>query len=124
MRIGEVAERSGVRPSKIRFYEARGLLPLPLRRDNGYREYPPGTVAALRFVEEAQALGFSLREIAAAIPFRQETGIPPVAILPELERKLADTEARIAAAKVLRRRLRALIAEQRACLDGTGAVTV
>ena len=123
MRIGEIAKRSGVAPSKIRFYEMRGLLPLPQRHTNGYREYPPAIVATLRFIQDAQDLGFSLREITAVVRVHEEDGIPPAAILPSLERKLDDTDARIAAAKVLRRRLRALIDEQRACLNRSTATT-
>ena len=123
MRIGEIAKRSGIAPSKIRFYEARGLLPSPQRCGNGYRDYPPAVLATLRFIEDAQKLGFSLREITAVVPRHEETGISPPVILPSLERKLHDTEALIAAAKKLRRRLRALVDEQRACLDGSYAVT-
>ena len=124
MRIGEIAKRSGVAPSKIRFYELRGLLPLPQRHPNGYREYPPTIVATLRFIQDAQDLGFSLREITAVVRVHEENGIPPAAILPSLERKLDDTDALIAAAKGLRRRLQTLIDEQRACLNRSTATTV
>ena len=123
MRIGEIAKRSGIAPSKIRFYEARGLLPLPQRRDNGYRDYSSASVDTLRFIEDAQKLGFSLREITAVVPRHEKSGISPAVILPSLERKLNDTEALIATAKILRRRLRALINEQRACLDVSAALT-
>lgn len=123
MQIGEVARRSGVRPSRIRFYEARGLLPAPQRRDNGYRDYPSSMVATLRFIEDAQKLGFSLREIMAVARLHGENGVPPAAILPSLERKLNDTEALITTAKRLRSRLRSLIDEQQACLHASAAVT-
>jgi MerR family regulatory protein len=39
MRIGEVAERAGVNVETLRYYERRGLLPEPPRRDGGHREY-------------------------------------------------------------------------------------
>ena len=39
MRIGDLAQRSGLTTATIRFYERQGLLPPPSRADNGYREY-------------------------------------------------------------------------------------
>ncbi|PIO44715.1 MerR family DNA-binding transcriptional regulator [Phyllobacterium zundukense] len=39
MRIGLLAARAGVSISRIRFYEAQGLLPLPPRHRSGYRDY-------------------------------------------------------------------------------------
>ncbi|MGH8410398.1 MAG: MerR family DNA-binding transcriptional regulator, partial [Pseudomonas sp.] len=42
MNIGELAERSGLAASKIRFYEAQGLIQVE-RQGNGYRRYPMQT---------------------------------------------------------------------------------
>ena len=114
MRIGELAERSGVGSSRIRFYEKRGLLPAAARRENGYRDYPASMAPVLRYIEAAQALGFSLREIAVSLP---AVGSPTAldTILPALERRLSDVEAHIDAAQALRGRLVQLITEQRRC---------
>ena len=46
MKIGEVADQAGVSVDTMRFYERRGVLPLPARTASGYREYPPSTVPA------------------------------------------------------------------------------
>lgn len=115
MRIGQVAAASGVSASRIRFYEARGLLPTPARRDNGYRDYPSSIVPTLRFIEEAQALGFSLREIGATLPVMGSAAALET-IVPALERKLSDLEAHIADAQALRSRLLDLIRDQKRCL--------
>lgn len=117
MRIGEVARRSGVAPSRIRFYETRGLLPAAARRNNGYRDYPLSMVVTLQFIENAQALGFSLREIGAAIPANGNVKVAVDVILPALEQKLADVDAHIAASKALRACLVKLIATQRECVQ-------
>ena len=114
MRIGELARRSGVTCSRIRFYEGRGLLPAASRRDNGYRDYAPSMVAISRFIQDAQSLGFSLREIGEALPAMKSPRVGD-AIVPALEKKLADVEAHIHAAKALRGRLLKLIEEQKAC---------
>ena len=62
MRIGEVARRSELRASAIRYYERRGLLPAAERR-NGRRQYPEATLHQLNVIRFASAAGFSLREI-------------------------------------------------------------
>lgn len=68
MRIGELARQCGVTASRIRFYEAQGILPAAVRGANGYRDYPPNTAEAITLVLQAQRLGFSLKEIADAAP--------------------------------------------------------
>ena len=115
MRIGEIAKHSGVSASRIRFYEARGLLPAAQRGDNGYRDYSPVMVQTLKFIESAQALGFTLSEIASAISTTGEATVASDLVLPALERKLADLEAHIAASKALRAQLIKLIATQKEC---------
>ena len=47
----------------IRHYEKIGLIPPPLRRDSGYRDYSSDDVARLRFIANARDLGFSIEEI-------------------------------------------------------------
>mmetsp|Transcript_24591 Transcript_24591/g.29574 ORF Transcript_24591/g.29574 Transcript_24591/m.29574 type:complete len:126 (+) Transcript_24591:61-438(+) len=64
MKIGEIAKAAGVTTSRIRFYEREGIIPPADRGPNGYRDYPDDLVALLRFIEQAQGLGFTLREIA------------------------------------------------------------
>jgi DNA-binding transcriptional MerR regulator len=51
--IGKAAARAGLRPSAIRYYEARGLLRSD-RLPNGYRAYDEEAIAALRFIRKAQ----------------------------------------------------------------------
>lgn len=63
MRIGELAAQVGLTRDALRFYEQVGILTSE-RRANGYREYPPEAVPWLEYVRTAQALGFSLAEIA------------------------------------------------------------
>jgi DNA-binding transcriptional MerR regulator len=67
MKIGELAERSGVSIDTVRFYERRGVLPAPERTESGYRTYTPATVERLRFARRLQHLGFTLDEIIDAL---------------------------------------------------------
>ena len=64
MRVGEVAERAGVNVETLRYYERRGLLPAPERTPSGHRRYDQETVRFLGAIKEAQAVGFTLAEIA------------------------------------------------------------
>lgn len=68
MNIGELAERTGLTRSRIRFYEARGLLSMVSRGNNGYRSYKPDAVIVLKIITSAQQAGFSLTEIAKVLP--------------------------------------------------------
>ena len=68
MKIGELAERTGLAPSKIRFYEARRLIAPVQRKANGYRDYLPQSVQLLEIIVTAKAAGFSLDEIRHLLP--------------------------------------------------------
>lgn len=68
MKIGELAKRTGLPTSTIRFYESKGLLSAVTREANGYRAYPPEAVAVLSIITSAQQTGFSLDEIKQALP--------------------------------------------------------
>ena len=61
MTIGVLAERAGVRPSAIRYYERLGLLPAPPRQ-SGRRSYDPDAVAQLAVIQFALMTGCSLRD--------------------------------------------------------------
>jgi MerR family redox-sensitive transcriptional activator SoxR len=60
--IGQVARRTGLAVSAIRFYEERGLV-APLRNAGGQRRFLASDIRRLSFMLIAQQLGFSLEEI-------------------------------------------------------------
>ncbi|MBI1330936.1 MAG: MerR family DNA-binding protein [Alphaproteobacteria bacterium] len=64
MSISRAATAAGVGVETIRFYERRGLIKQPLKpRNGGFRSYDTGVVARIRFIRQAQEIGFSLHEI-------------------------------------------------------------
>jgi len=63
LQIGQVAQKTGLSVDAIRFYEKAGLVPRPARTQGGYRLYLHREVADLEFIQKAQQLGFSLKEI-------------------------------------------------------------
>ena len=70
MKIGELADRTGVTTKTVRYYESIGLLAEPERTASGYRDYDTDAVERLCFVRDAQATGLSLAEIASVLELK------------------------------------------------------
>ena len=62
MKIGELSDQVGIAPSTIRYYEQVGLIDPP-ERVNGQRSFPKSALQSLRFIQLAQAGGFTIAEI-------------------------------------------------------------
>jgi DNA-binding transcriptional MerR regulator len=83
--IGEVADRAGIRPSTIRYYERLGLLPAPPRA-SGRRRYDESILDRLAIVQFARRMGFTINEIKTLLS--GSPGRPP----PEMWRNLAHAK--------------------------------
>ena len=102
--ISEVARRSGVRATTIRYYESVNVLPSP-RRANGRRRYDVAILDRLAFIQVAQRLGFRLNEIVLLFEQR-DTTVPLSERWQALAReKLADVERLIRQAREVRQTL-------------------
>lgn len=108
MRIGEVAERSGVSTPTIRYYEEVGLLPKPERTTSGYRHYDDSAVARLSFIRAAQSIGFSLGEVREILALREQGEMPCRHVVTLIEHHAAELAERIATLERMRRELVAL----------------
>jgi len=64
---GQLATHTGCNGETIRYYEAIGLLPEPLRAENGYRQYENRHVERLQFIRRARDLGFGIDDIRALL---------------------------------------------------------
>jgi MerR family redox-sensitive transcriptional activator SoxR len=73
--IGEVAERSGVATSALRFYEQRGLLHAE-RNAAGHRRYPRAAIRRVAFIVFAQKIGLTLEEIARELAKLPRNRVP------------------------------------------------
>ncbi len=93
--IGRVAKASGVSVQAVRYYERLGLLPTTHRTPAGYRIYGPGSVDRLRFIRQAQALGFSLDEIREILRLRYEGRSPCECVRKLLQKRLEAIENQI-----------------------------
>ncbi|MBT4932079.1 MAG: Cu(I)-responsive transcriptional regulator [Rhodospirillaceae bacterium] len=72
MNIGSVSEQTGVPAKTIRYYEEIGLIPAPIRAENGYRHYQVKDVETLRFVQRARGLGFSVKDVGNLLTLWQD----------------------------------------------------
>ncbi len=99
--IGEVAERTGLRPSALRYYEEAGLIS-PVARVSGRRHYDPGVLDRLRVVACAQEAGFTVAEVRELLAGSDG---PPAAWRALAERKLVEVDAVIEKARATRRLL-------------------
>lgn len=120
MRIGEAAERVGVNPKTIRFYESIGVLPKPPRTQAGYRDYDDEHVDRLQFIKRAQRLGLKLEDIADVLAFRDRGERPCDYVVEVVRQEVHDLSARIREMRALKRELETLIAdaEKRRAIEG------
>jgi DNA-binding transcriptional MerR regulator len=109
LRIGEVAERVGVNPKTIRYYEDIGLIPEADRRPSGYRVYGADDVERIAFVKRAQRFGLSLDEIREVLAYREQGQAPCEFVLSAVRRHADDVDQRIAELTQLREELGELI---------------
>src|SRR6476620_10463615 len=95
LKIGEVAELSGVNLQTVRYYEREKLLPKAPRLASGYRVFPNDTVRRVRFIKRAQELGFTLSEIRELLTLRIDHERDRSDVRAIAEAKLADIEEKI-----------------------------
>ena len=88
--IGQVAKRTGLAVSAIRFYETKGLV-TPVRDAGGRRRYRPSDIRRLSFVLITQQLGFSLEEICLALKGLPEGRTPTKRDWTRISRALRQT---------------------------------
>jgi MerR family transcriptional regulator, copper efflux regulator len=109
--IGKVAKRTGLSTSAVRYYERQGLL-RSSRLLNDYRVYEEDTINALRFVRQAQTLGFTLTEIKQLLELTRDGQRPCQAVRDLARRHLSDIDARIHQLRSLRIKLRDLLSRR------------
>lgn len=116
---GELAKLCGVSPDTIRHYERLGVLPVAVRGENGYRRFPRESVARVRLIRRALAIGFSLAEVGRILRQR-DSGVMPCRNVRALAgEKLAALEERIAEMTAMREDLVKMLEEWDARLAAT-----
>src|SRR6266581_4304729 len=100
-KTSEVAKQGGVNLETIRYYERRGLLPKPPRTPAGYRTFDAAALRRLRFIKQAQALGFSLKEIKELLALRLDPRASCADVRRRAEAKIADIDEKLRALRAM-----------------------
>lgn len=108
MNIGTAAEKSGLPPKTIRYYEEIGLLK-PDRATNGYRDYSTGDVHRLRFLQRARGLGFSVEECRQLLSLYGDAHRESAEVKSVARARLKDIDRKIQELSRLRQMLRELV---------------
>ncbi|MDF2714010.1 MAG: transcriptional regulator, MerR family [Paenibacillus sp.] len=93
--IGEAAKRARVHLETIRYYERRGLIAKPPRTEAGYRMYNETVVDDIRWIRQAQAIGFTLQEIHYLLSLRAGDALPEKELRRYAGEKIAEIEMKI-----------------------------
>jgi DNA-binding transcriptional MerR regulator len=105
MRIGALAELTGLTPRTIRYYESLGLLPEPERR-GAHRSYGPDDAERVRRIELFKELGLSLDEVAEVLSaYGDESASAKRKVAAVLRGHLAETDRKLAALRKVRKEI-------------------
>ena len=101
LQIGEIATDSGVSVDTVRYYEKLKLLPRAARSGGGFRIFPAETIERIKFIKQAQEMGFSLDEVKQLFSTGGANQCREVREL--LLEKLADLESKINQMRVFKK---------------------
>ena len=93
MKIGEIAEVTGLTVKSIRYYELLQLMPEAPRTESGYRLYGQDAVQRLLFIKKAKRLGLSLDEIRDILALHENQQAPCVHVMALLDRAAVSYQA-------------------------------
>ncbi|MFQ5922567.1 MAG: heavy metal-responsive transcriptional regulator [Anaerolineales bacterium] len=105
VQIGVVAERLGINPKTIRYYEEVGLIPEAPRSSAGYRLYGQTDFDRLSFILRARSLDFSLDDIGEILALREDSEAPCLYVTELVDKRISEIDAKIDGLNQLRSEL-------------------
>ena len=105
----QIAQECGINGETLRYYENRGLIQPPPRSPAGYRLYSKDYVTRINFIQNAQKLGFTLKEIKELLKLRVDQTDQCEKAMARARDKLQEVERKMAGLKALRKALQTLI---------------
>lgn len=109
MKIGQLADQTGISTKTIRYYEELGVLPQPDRAPNGYRRYTPAVAERIAFIQDAQSAGLSLLEIQMILELRDSGESTCGHVIDSLESRLTEVDRQMEELQRTRSRLTEII---------------
>lgn len=110
MNIGQAAERSGLPPKTLRYYEEIGLVRPSGRRGNNYRDYSEDDVAQLHFVQRARSLGFTVEECRGLLALWRDRHRASADVKAIARERIADIEKKLRELQAMKAALEHLVA--------------
>ncbi|PYE42783.1 MerR family transcriptional regulator [Paenibacillus barcinonensis] len=109
MTRGQLAKRTGVSMATLRYYEDSGILPAPHRSSNGYRVYTEDYLVKVKFIKDAQTLGYSLKEIQETLGLLSQEDMEKDTLKALVRERIADIEQHIHHLKQMQKHLATLL---------------
>jgi len=106
---GKLAKQSGVNFATVRYYEKLGLLPEPARSNAGYRMFSNESIKRIRFIKQAQELGFSLKEIKELLELRVTPEATTSDVRIHANKKIAEISDKIKRLQEMKHSLKVLV---------------
>lgn len=111
MTIGALAKAAGVNVETVRYYQRRGLIATPAKALGGQRRYTETVLRQITFIRRAQALGFTLDEIA---------GLLEISDGRDCDRGRAYAQSKLEEMRARHAELNRIIKQLKALVDGCG----
>ena len=101
--VSELAGRAGVTPDTVRHYVQRGMLCPERNPHNGYKLFSESDVTRLRFIRQAQSLGFTLAEIGDILDHSKSGSSPCPRVRELMQRRVKENKAKLEALNALQK---------------------
>ena len=108
MNISDIAQKTGLTPKAIRFYEDKSLITPPERGENGYRYFSERHVDELTLLRQARQVGFNLEECGELVNLFNDPARHSADVKKRTLEKVADIERHISELQAMRLHLLAL----------------
>jgi DNA-binding transcriptional MerR regulator len=121
LRVGDLAERTGIKVSAIRYYEEIGLIPAAARQSGGQRVYNDYDVKRLTFVRRCREFGFSIEQVKSLVTLVGDPQRSCIEALDLARNHLAAVRVKLKEQKELERNIVGFIAScDASCAGGSG----
>lgn len=114
MKIGQLADKTGLSIQTIRFYERKALLAAPERTQSNYRSYSDEALKQLLFIKQCRALDMTIEEISLVLETRANPDNSCESVNATIDKHIEDIESRIIELNALQK---TLLSFRSACED-------
>lgn len=105
MKIGQLADKTGLSIQTIRFYERKALLAAPERTQSNYRSYSDEALKQLLFIKQCRALDMTIEEISLVLETRANPDNSCESVNATIDKHIEDIESRIIELNALQKTL-------------------